>query len=233
MPPLAKPKTLMHLGTFQDGGLQYNNPLNVALCALKHVWPEKAVPDLALSIGTGVRDNSWTLGPQSPVKDRFIARVFRTFMRSMDGEKMWREFFNSVPERARHRYHRLNVTFVEREPAIDDVSAIQQLEDMTQGQLGAHPQRSAILNSMLASMFYFEFDKTPVWDGDGYLCHGTIFTRTRLPSEGRRVLLDGLESTSSFFLICGARQSASRSAQRACCHTNDRSASILTACKMT
>ncbi|KAK0302569.1 hypothetical protein LTR82_017827 [Friedmanniomyces endolithicus] len=198
-----KAKSLKHLGTFQDGGLQYNNPLSVALWELKHVWPNRASPDLALSIGTGVRNDSWMIGSQSPVKDRFFARIFRTFMKSMDGEKMWRDFFNSVPERARHRYHRLNITFEDPEPAIDDVAAMETLKKMTEAQICRHPQKTPIINSMLASMFYFEFERLPTWNGTHYLCAGNIFTRTQLPADGRRILLDELTSTSSFFLLRG------------------------------
>lgn len=124
-------------------------------------------------------------------------------MKTMDGEKMWRDVINSVPERARHRYHRLNITFEDQEPAIDDVAAMEDLESMTESQLRAHPERVLIVNSMLASMFYFEFEEVPLWDGRAFLCRGIILVRTRLPIEGRRALLDELADTSSFFLIRG------------------------------
>lgn len=116
---------------------------------------------------------------------------------------MWRDFFNSVPERARHRYHRLNITFDDLEPAIDDVAAMETLKKMTEAQICRHPQKTPIINSMLASMFYFEFERLPTWNGTHYLCAGNIFTRTQLPADGRRILLDELTSTSSFFLLRG------------------------------
>ncbi|KAM0724120.1 hypothetical protein Q7P37_000001 [Cladosporium fusiforme] len=47
-----KPQLLRNLGTFQDSGLYYNNPLNIATWETKYIWPDKIV-DFALSIRTG------------------------------------------------------------------------------------------------------------------------------------------------------------------------------------
>nr|OQO23711.1 hypothetical protein B0A51_10919 [Rachicladosporium sp. CCFEE 5018] len=97
-PWLFKPRLLRHFGTFQDGGLQHRNPLNIAMWELRNPWPSRVL-DFALSIGTGVSQAStvaYGTGPYSFVKDSFIARVFRTFMKSMDGERVWRESYNSL-----------------------------------------------------------------------------------------------------------------------------------------
>ena len=46
--------------TFMDGGLYYNNPVNVANRERKLLWPDVADcrPDLLLSIGTGTNSNT-------------------------------------------------------------------------------------------------------------------------------------------------------------------------------
>lgn len=86
-----KAVALKNIGTFQDGGLHHNNPLSLALWEVKHLWPQCAVPDLALSIGTGVNESVFSIGPQSPVRKRSIFRIFESFMESMDGEKSWKD----------------------------------------------------------------------------------------------------------------------------------------------
>ncbi|KAK6428218.1 hypothetical protein LTR95_015640 [Oleoguttula sp. CCFEE 5521] len=97
-PWLFKPRLLRHFGTFQDGGLQHRNPLNIAMWELRNLWPSRVL-DFTLSTGTGVSQAStvaYGTGPYSFGKGNFIARVFRTFMKSMDGERVWREIYNSL-----------------------------------------------------------------------------------------------------------------------------------------
>jgi len=115
---------LKHLGTFQDGGLRHNNPLSVALWESKFLWPTKGMPDFALSLGTGTSSSASVAakqGPLSPVRDRFVSRLFRTFMSSMDGGKAWSELINTISADSRERFHRLNLTLTCHEPSIDDV----------------------------------------------------------------------------------------------------------------
>lgn len=201
-----RPKMLSQIGTFQDGGLHHNNPLNIALWEVKHVWPAKSSPDFVLSIGTGVSASlmsTFTVGPQSPVKDGFLTRVFKTFMRSLDGEKIWHDTYNSLPETERKRYHRLNLTLEGTEPAIDDLNSMYDLRDKTKEFSQPMQVLKPVLDSIYASMFYFEFGEQPVPRGHGYFCSGAIFCRLRLPEQARMALMTKLKATSSYFLICG------------------------------
>ncbi|CAN9363471.1 unnamed protein product [Alternaria alternata] len=61
-----------------------------------------------------------------------------------------------------------------------------------------------VVDSMLASMFYFELDALPIPDGNGYLCLGYIHCRLDLPVGGLRYLYDRLLETSSWFLVQGS-----------------------------
>ena len=201
-----RPKMLAQIGTFQDGGLHHNNPVKLALWELKHMWPTKSSPDFVLSIGTGVSASlmsTFTVGPHSPVKDGFLTRVFKTFMRSLDGEKIWHEIYNSLPETEKDRYHRLNLTLEGTEPAIDDLNSMYDLRTKA----AEFPQFAEVLrpvlDSIYASMFYFEFDEPPTPRGHGYFCSGAIFCRSRLEEQGRKAFLTKLKVTSSYFLICG------------------------------
>jgi hypothetical protein len=50
---LVKPAYISVIGTFQDGGLKHNNPVNLALWECLHIWPSVVKPDLLVSLGTG------------------------------------------------------------------------------------------------------------------------------------------------------------------------------------
>lgn len=199
-----KPRPLKHLGTFQDGGLQYNNPLNIALWESKYTWPEKSI-DFALSIGTGTTDEAYAFnaGVHSPVKDRFVSRLYKTFMRSLDGEHTWREIYNSLTEREKSRYHRLNMPIQGKEPMLDDTSAISTLKKQAHNWIRSNQRFLLTLDAVYASMFYFELDCHPVHTGDSYECTGHVYCRSNVPIKGRRELYTRLRATSSYFLIMG------------------------------
>ncbi|OQN95256.1 hypothetical protein B0A48_18713 [Cryoendolithus antarcticus] len=97
-PPLLGSSNLVYSDTSEHGGLQHRNPLNIAMWELRNLWPSRVL-DFTLSIGTGVSQAStvaYGTAPYSFGKGSFIARVFRTFMKSMDGERVWREIYNSL-----------------------------------------------------------------------------------------------------------------------------------------
>ena len=201
-----KPKILHDIGTFQDGGLLHNNPLNIALWEVKHMWSDRSLPDFVLSIGTGVSDallSTFAAGPHSPVKEGFLTRIFKTFMRSMDGEKIWKDIYNSLPESSKSRFHRLNLTLQGAEPAIDDISSMYELQKQAVEQAQPVAFLRPALDAIYASMFYFEFEEPPVFRGDAYACIGNIYCRVRQSEAGRKKFYAKLAATSSYFLICG------------------------------
>ncbi|KAK4960688.1 hypothetical protein LTR66_012941 [Elasticomyces elasticus] len=202
-----KPKDVEHLGIFQDGGLQFNNPMSIALWETRFIWPDKPEPDFALSIGTGMPEAAraaYAVGPQSPVKDRFFARIMRTFMRSLDGERAWKELNNTLPVEVRKRYHRLNFPLPGQEPSLDDVTIMHELKNRTLEHLKSDVQMQLVRDSLLSLMFYFEFDEFPQHKDGRYDCAGHIFCRLDLPHEGRKALYLELQATSSYFVVLGS-----------------------------
>ncbi|KAK6431703.1 hypothetical protein LTR95_012132, partial [Oleoguttula sp. CCFEE 5521] len=200
-----KPRLLKHFGTFQDGGLQHNNPLNIAMWELRNLWPSRVI-DFALSIGTGVSQAStvaYGTGPYSPVKDRFVARVFRTVMKSMDGERVWREIFNSLAEKDRDCYHRLNLPLDGKEPDLDDVESMTDLKQQSLQWLVLEKRLAAPVDSIIASMFYFEIDTYDLQPDGLFRCVGIVYCRLILARPGREYLYTLLKSTSSYFCIDG------------------------------
>lgn len=200
-----KPKVLENLGTFQDGGLQHNNPLGIALCEYRYIWPDKGEPDFALSVGSGTNFNDAraVFEPQSPVQDGTLRRLFQSFMRNTDGEKAWRNFINSLPENLRHRYHRLNINIEGQEPDIDDVSSMERLKSQAEQYIGSSLIINPVREAMFASMFYFELEDIPLYRDGSYQCTGVIFCRMNLCKEARKAFYEDLISSSSYFLVDG------------------------------
>lgn len=124
-------------------------------------------------------------------------------MRNTDGEKAWRDFINTVPDSQRHRYHRLNISLGGLNPDIDDVSSMKRLRHMAEQYTKTSTAIISIREAMLASMFYFELEDIPTFEGDAYKCIGTIFCRMNLSQEARKALYHYLLKSSYYFLIEG------------------------------
>lgn len=84
---------------------------------------------ISISIGSSKLDvASFEAGPYSLVKNRLLARLFRILIKSIDRERVWREIYNTVPERERYRYYRLNVPLKGKEPILNDVAIMSSLK---------------------------------------------------------------------------------------------------------
>ena len=192
-----------NLGTFQDGGLQNNNPIVIARSESLFLWPEKGEPDFALSLGTGTTSMPTAASTQSPVTDRFYLRLFKSFMRSLDSEEAWKRFIYTIPVQYRSRYHRLNLYLQGPEPPLDDLSTVGELKTQTMEYIKSSSTIPTIMDSMYAAMFYFELEDLPRFINGRYECVGHIFCRLNLPPNGRQYLYSQLIATSSWFLIHG------------------------------
>ncbi|CAI6336998.1 unnamed protein product [Periconia digitata] len=202
-PWFFKPRHLHKLGTFQDGGLQHNCPSDIADWEIGFLWPEKPIPDYALSLGTGTAFYT-TSTLQHRKSYRFLTRLFKNFMRSLDGEDAWRKFYNNRPASTRGRYHRLNVRFSSHEPQLDDVSSLTQLKSQaTEAICSTHNDIGLIIDTIKASMFYFELDSMPQFSGSTYNVSGFILCRLDLSVPGRQHLYQNLLDTASWFVVQG------------------------------
>lgn len=97
----------------------------------------------------------------------------------MDGENLWQDLLNGMPSRSRRSFHRLNVV-LDKEPDMDDASAIDRLRDAVDLQ-ATRTQIAEIVTGLLATNFYFELDRPPVLEGRDdaiWRCFGRILCRT-------------------------------------------------------
>ncbi|KAJ5035237.1 acyl transferase/acyl hydrolase/lysophospholipase [Bipolaris maydis] len=201
-PWFFKPQVVGSLGAFQDGGLQHNNPASIAQWEMQFLWPNKPQPDFALSLGTGT--SSPTVVSKSPTISRFYIRLFKSFMRNLDGEDAWKRFLNSISPNVRQRFHRLNIRLAGPEPSLDDTFVIPELKSKVAQTIDEdRPRISSIFDSMIASIFYFELDNLPTLGNTGYDCSGFIFCRLDIPPDNLRYLYNRLLTTDSWFLIQG------------------------------
>jgi hypothetical protein len=181
-------------------------PMDITYWEKERLWPEKQGLDFGLSLGTGAQKTPLTtkLGPQSPVKEKGPLRIFNAFLERIDGEREWWRFRNSLPQDLRRHFYRLNITLPGKEPSIDDVSSIQGLKTDTENFLKTTPGYTTdVLDSMYASLFYFELDSLPVFADGLYFCSGSVYCRLSLDEHGRMALYDWLLKKTAYFLVNG------------------------------
>lgn len=179
---LFRPVRIPSLGSYEDGGLKHNNPINIALWESRYIWPSITKPDVVLSLGTGHQELSHSpvvSTPKPSVRDMFVFRLWRSFMASIDGQSVWRDLMNRLDEQARRDFFRLTVCFSGPEPAPDDFTSMESLSLAVQ----IHPQgpedRRRVMMALLISSLYFELDRAPQYEGGGlYYASGTIRCRS-------------------------------------------------------
>ncbi|PWW77221.1 FabD/lysophospholipase-like protein [Tuber magnatum] len=204
------PKTLTGLGTFQDGGLWQNNPTSIGLWEWPHVCPDAGEPDLVLSLGTGSALYTQLSIDRFPIRsphpsrsngpvrrNSFLLRAYRSYMYLLDGEPAWQRLLGGLPLRRRNRFYRLNINIPGREPSIDDTTEI---PGLCENGPPIHAL-NATAWAMIASLFYFELERPPVYGQWVYTCEGQI--RCRLGIGSRRLILEGLARQQARFVRCG------------------------------
>ncbi|KAL6716956.1 hypothetical protein ACLMJK_004869 [Lecanora helva] len=179
-PGLFKPASIASLGSFQDGGLKHNNPMDLALWECTKIWCPGAAPDIVLSLGTGKGDS--LKSPKAPhfrnvLNDGFVPRLCRSFMSSLDGERAWRDLANRLDEESKADYFRLNVPFSGEEPRLDDIRCIDELRASVHLQPDGLKDRTRVALALLMASFFFELDTLPSFEAGRYLCEGSIRCR--------------------------------------------------------
>ncbi len=144
--------------------------------------PSLLVADVVVSLGTGAQKTSTsprTTDFRHVILDGYVPRLWRSYMSSFEGQKIWDELMNSVDERKREDYIWLNSVLPSDEPAIDNTDRMDELrESANVSQMYRDCEKT--LYALLISAFYFELAPDPERVREGqYHCRGTI--RCRLP----------------------------------------------------
>ena len=186
-PGYFPPRRIPGCGTFQDGGVGANNPLQLALWELEAIYPATPTPSIAISVGTGYTTPSpWTEGIplRNIILDGFVPRLFRAMMSStaLHGQNSWAATLNGVDQTHRFRFFRLNLPFDRLEPALDDIASLGDLQHVTQDFIRTVDTLTAPCRALWASTFFFELSTYPVFSHGVYTCVGKVFCRHKYPN---------------------------------------------------
>ena len=95
----------------------YNNPIRIALSERLRNDPQKATPS--------PRTNDF----RHVILDGYVPRLWRSYMSSFNGLKIWDKLINSVEERNREDYIRLNSFLPSDEPVINNTDRIGEMRE--------------------------------------------------------------------------------------------------------
>ena len=132
------------------------------------MWPnmEDEYPDIVVSIGTAFcpktnqaieRNMSLRRGVFSHGKTLYkIAK--NHVASSLDSQMTWVKYMTVLqpPPIHRARYVRLNLRLTEDPPALDEVSRMKYIQDLTREKFGGDDQIQEVALKLIASSFYFE-----------------------------------------------------------------------------
>ena len=197
---LFRPIQISSSGTFQDGGLKHNNPINLALWESRYIWPEIENPDVVVSLGTGTGSRTSTPAPnfRHVIHDGFIPRLWRCFMSSLDGQSTWRDLWNRLDVRSKQDFFRLNLSIPGNGPAMDEVGRMDELRVAVHASLEDSEQFPRIAFALLVSSFFFELTSVPLFHSGKFYCRGAI--RCRLDGFRACSVMERLSRSKCVFL---------------------------------
>jgi hypothetical protein len=162
-----------------DGGIKYNNPIEIADRERKCIWPEleNRDPDILLSIGTGHKNRSGGY-PEKIEKPSKVPSVHRgiayansllqlatdTLEDSMDSEKIWNNFLDASLRGSdedldrkdkQRKYYRINPE-LDHVPRLDQGDRIEELQSITRNMYANSPEAKCVAATLVASLFYLE-----------------------------------------------------------------------------
>ncbi len=160
-----------------------------------------------VSLGTGVsKKNNKTLEEaqsETLLQSRFLPRLFRSFMLLLDGQRTWNELWNSLPLDTKDRYHRLNTEFDGPEPQLDDIKAMNDLEQQTKTSAITSKTLTPCADNLIASLFYVELDDLPTFDRSFFRCRAHICCRWSSNNPALLRLVSRMAQTDTRFYVNG------------------------------
>jgi hypothetical protein len=185
-------KPFCHAATgrvFADGALKFNNPVRIADNEMKLLWPDKAHPDILLSIGTGLRQE-----PNLPASERpnsvlgsYSSGLFSHFKNikaiitaqiehNLNSQHAWDSFIDARLDRQdediTRKYTRLNLEYPDTVPALDDFEGLPVFEAAAESYCKVNESfiRDTAVK-LIASLFYLELNHISK-NGEAYCCKG-------------------------------------------------------------
>jgi len=204
-PSYFRPQDIEGLGTFQDGGLTFNNPASVALREAAVLFPDAAEPSLVVSLGTG---SARAEGPRISKsrrlwRDSFPLRVFRAFWHHGSSKRAWQQLLSHRKAGRTGEFFRFDVEFDGSEPRLDDVAEMPEVARAAREAISGSPSLQRLARHIRAELFFFELDPScpPRLAGGAYDCVGHILCRLQARTPEFEALMRRLDQSSATFQV--------------------------------
>ncbi|KAJ2977353.1 hypothetical protein NQ176_g4420 [Zarea fungicola] len=199
------PHHIAGTGTFQYGGLAFNNPAAIALKEAGALYPTSTEPSIIVSLGTGSSGEKRSTNGASLWHGLFPARLFRAFWRQSDCAAAWDQLLSHQKLDKRGDFFRFDIRFGEDQPALDDVGSMREVARMACESALASAEMSRLAKYLRAALFFLELDVGfPLIMRCGtYHCTGKLKCRLRAGSEELHVFLTQLHHSTAIFKCQG------------------------------
>jgi len=131
-------------------------------------------------MGTGYQEH--VSSPKAPnvrnlFQDGTVARLYRASMSSLslDGGNSWKDHWSGLEKTTKEHHFRLDLPLKGKEPAIDDIDQMPELQRQVRRHLG---DLKGLARVFMAVSFFFELDEPIIAEGVGYRCRGSILSRS-------------------------------------------------------
>lgn len=197
-------------GTYVDGGLSFNNPTLLALQEVQKLVPTYPNPDQLVTIGTGTRVS----GPTTDALTGFarilngssVGPAFNHYQGSFDGTRTSNELYAmlSIAGRDPDRwYRRFDLPIEGQLPDLADSRAMNGLASDAFAHFASNRTVNDLAMAILASNFYIELRRMPVYSNGSYLCYGRILSRISVANRGFESMIRRLDSLGARFIVQG------------------------------
>jgi hypothetical protein len=105
------------------------------------------------------------------------------------------------PAPQKEPYFRFNIEFDGPEPSLDDVSKMQELKESVRRAIAGSTELDRLARRMIAELFVFELDSTPIKENGQFMCAGHVICRLRANSDALGVLLTQLTRSLAKFIL--------------------------------
>ncbi len=179
---------------------EHNNSVRSALSKCLQNNSSLLKSDIVVSLDTDTQRalvSSRAIDFRHVILDEYVSWLWRSYMSFFNDQKIWEELMNSLNERNRENYIRLNVFLLSDESTIDNIDHMNELRKSVHIQSRSIEDCEKTLHALIVFAFYFELSNVSEFiREDWYHCRYTI--RCRLQ---RKVVVDLLTWCHKFSLI--------------------------------
>lgn len=170
-----------------DGALYHNNPVRVADVEWKLIWSRSPIthPDIMLSIGTGLAADQDEKSLKSPITKRGLIGNGKMLLKiatdhiadALDCEKTWNEYTRPLTVHdSPSRYIRYNVKLDGDLPGLDDIKALQPLQEEVMRKVSREARITNLAFQLVATCFYFDVERIQPSTQNNAVATGTFIS---------------------------------------------------------